>query len=150
MKINSIIRHVALLGIVAVAATSAMADEIKLNLTGSQEVPPVATMAAGSAVFTINKDMTVSGSVTTTGIVATMAHIHVGKLGVNGPVAIGLIKSGDNGWTVPPAAKLTEAQYQAYQGGDLYVNVHSAEHKGGEIRAQLPPPAAAMSRQPGY
>jgi hypothetical protein len=150
MKINSIIRHAAFLGIVAMAAASAMADEIKLKLAGSQEVPPVATMAAGSGAFTINKDMTVSGAVTTTGIVATMAHIHVGKSGVNGPVAIGLTKDGENGWVVPPAAKLTEAQYQAYLAGDLYVNVHSAEHKGGEIRAQLPPPKAAMSGQPSY
>jgi hypothetical protein len=150
MKINSKFRHAVLLGVFALAAASAMADEVRLNLTGSQEVPPVATMAAGSAVFTINKDMTVSGGVTTTGIVATMAHIHTGKAGVNGPVAVGLIKNGDNGWMVPPAAKLTEAQYQAYLAGDLYVNVHSAEHKGGEIRAQLSPPAKEMSTQPGY
>ena len=31
------------------------------------------------------------------------------------------------------------AQMQAFKAGNLYVNVHSAEHKGGEIRAQLTP-----------
>jgi hypothetical protein len=98
---------------------------------------------------TINKDMSVSGSVTTTGIAGTMAHIHVGKTGINGPVAVTLLK-GDNGWTVPPGAKLTEAQYQAYRAGDLYINVHSEAYKGGEIRGQLTPPPAAMSSQPGY
>jgi hypothetical protein len=30
-------------------------------------------------------------------------------------------------------------QYQSFKDGNLYVNVHSAEHKGGEIRTQLKP-----------
>jgi len=40
------------------------------------------------------------------------------------------------GWFLPDA-KLTDAQYQAYKAGGLYINVHSAENKGGEIRGQL-------------
>ena len=40
---------------------------------------------------------------------------------------------------MPAGAKLTEAQYKAYEAGDLYVNVHSAAHKGGEVRGQLKP-----------
>jgi hypothetical protein len=35
--------------------------------------------------------------------------------------------------------KLTDAQYKAFKAGDLYVNVHSAQHQGGEIRGQLKP-----------
>jgi hypothetical protein len=38
---------------------------------------------------------------------------------------------------VPAGAKLNSAQMDALKGGNLYVNVHSADHKGGEIRAQL-------------
>ena len=34
-------------------------------------------------------------------------------------------------------AKLTEAQYESYKAGKLYVNVHSARNPGGEIRGQL-------------
>ena len=60
----------------------------------------------------------------------------------NGPVTTTLSKSGDNGWMVPAGSKLSEAQYQACKTGELYVNVHSAEHQPGEIRGQLIPPAA--------
>ncbi|HZV53833.1 MAG TPA: CHRD domain-containing protein [Rhodocyclaceae bacterium] len=145
----------ALLGTLAAAALaavsiSALADEVKLKLAGDQEVPPVATAASGSGTLTINSDMTVAGSVTTTGVAGTMAHIHLGKAGANGPVAVPLTKSGDNTWAVPAGAKLTEAQYQAYRAGETYVNVHSAEHKGGEIRGQLNPPMAAPMSRPGY
>jgi len=32
---------------------------------------------------------------------------------------------------------MTEEQCKAYKAGNTYVNVHSAKHPGGEIRAQL-------------
>ena len=125
--------------IISLAASAGMvsADEIKLMLSGDMEVPAVKTAAKGSGTIMINSDMTVNGSVTTTGVMATMAHIHQGAAGTNGPVIIPLTKSGDYSWMVPANAKLTEAQYKAYKAGELYVNVHSAENKGGEIRAQL-------------
>ena len=125
--------------IISLAAYSdlAFADEIKLMLSGANEVPPIKTAANGSGTIKVNADMTVSGSVMTTGVAGTMAHIHQGAAGANGPVIIPLSKSGDNAWMVPANAKLTAVQYTAYKAGELYVNVHSAENKGGEIRAQL-------------
>jgi hypothetical protein len=65
-----------------------------------------------------------------------MGHIHEGAKGKNGPVIIKLTKDGDT-YKVPADAKLDAAQMKAYKAGDLYVNVHSAAHKSGEIRAQL-------------
>lgn len=112
---------------------------IKVTLSGNQEVPPVATSASGGGTIVIGADKSVSGSVTTTGIAAVAAHIHVGAAGKNGPVIVPLKKSGDNVWMVPEGSKLTDAQYASYKAGDLYVNVHSAAHKGGEIRGQLKP-----------
>ncbi|HTY04415.1 MAG TPA: CHRD domain-containing protein [Rhodocyclaceae bacterium] len=150
MKIQSMSRQAVLFVILAVAAAAAAADEVKLKLTGAQEVPPVATKAEGMADFMVNPDMTVTGKVTTTGVAGTMAHIHTGKAGTNGPVSIGLIRGAEGEWLVPPGAKLDAAQYSAYKAGDLYVNVHSAEHKGGEIRAQLPAPMAGTAHTPGY
>ena len=114
----------------------AFAGEVKL--TGANEVPPVDTAATGAGTITIADDGSVSGSITTTGIAGTMAHIHVAPTGKNGPVIIPLSKSGDT-WSVPSGAKLTDEQMKSYKAGDLYVNVHSDAHKGGEIRAQLTP-----------
>jgi CHRD domain len=110
-----------------------------LALSGAQEVPPVTTSGAGTGSIAVAPDGAVSGSVTTTGMSGTMAHIHMAPAGKNGPVIIPLTKSGDSTWTVPPGAKLTPEQLQSYQAGDLYVNVHTDANKGGEVRAQLKP-----------
>jgi hypothetical protein len=60
-------------------------------------------------------------------------------MGKNGPPIVSLEQSSDGVWSVPKDSKLTDAQYAAYKAGELYVNVHSAEHKGGEIRGQIKP-----------
>ena len=120
-------------------ATIGADKSIKVTLSGSQEVPPVTTSASGSGTITIGEDKSVSGSVTTTGVAVTAAHIHLGAAGKNGPVIIPLTKTSDNVWSVPAGAKLTDAQYDSYKAGDLYINVHSAANKGGEIRGQLKP-----------
>lgn len=120
-------------------ADMGMSGGTKVMLSGDKEVPAVSTAAAGSGSITIAADHSVSGSVTTSGIVGVAAHIHMAAMGQNGPVIVPLQKTGDNVWSVPPGAKLTDAQYAAFQAGGLYVNVHSAAHKGGEIRGQLTP-----------
>jgi hypothetical protein len=118
---------------------SARAEDVKVMLSGGQEVPPVSSSGAGTGAITVGEDKSVSGSVKTTGVNGTMAHIHNGAAGKNGPVIIPLTKDGDGTWTVPSGAKLTDAQYAAFKAGDLYVNVHSAQHQSGEIRGQLKP-----------
>ena len=122
-------------GLLAPAAI--FAADMKVRLSGDQEVPSVKTTASGTGTITVNDDKSVSGSVTTTGIKATAAHIHEAPAGKNGPVAIPLEKKSDNEFTVPAGAKLSDAQYKALKAGNLYVNVHSEAHKDGEIRAQL-------------
>jgi len=112
---------------------------VSVKLSGAEEVPPVSASGSGSGTIRVNTDGTVSGSVTTTGVEGTMAHIHQGAAGKNGPIIIPLEKKGNNEWMVPANAKLTDEQYKAYEAGDLYVNVHSDAHKGGEIRDQLKP-----------
>jgi hypothetical protein len=108
-------------------------------LSGSQEVPPVTTAATGFGTITIGADKSVSGSVNTSGIVGVAAHIHDGAAGKNGPVIVPMTKTSDNTWSFAAGAKLTDAQYENFKAGNLYVNVHSAAHKGGEIRGQLKP-----------
>ena len=58
---------------------------------------------------------------------------------MNGPVIIPLVGTSPGVWSVPAGAQLNAEQLGAYQAGKLYVNVHSALNKGGEIRAQLKP-----------
>jgi hypothetical protein len=120
-------------------APFALAKDIPVKLTGAQEVPAVSSAAAGTGTLSIGEDKSVKGSVTTTGIEGTAAHIHLGATGKNGPPIIALVKSGDNHWSVPANSQLTDEQYKSFKNGELYVNVHSAAHPGGEIRAQLQP-----------
>jgi hypothetical protein len=126
------------LSVLFFATGVALAADIKVTLSGDQEVPPVKTEASGSGTITINADKTVSGKIMTRGVAGVAAHIHDGEMGKNGPVSVPLAKDGD-GWTVPAGAKLTDAQYADFQKGGLYVNVHSAAHPDGEIRGQLKP-----------
>jgi hypothetical protein len=111
---------------------------VSVNLTGAEEVPPVSTQGSGSGSFRVGEDGSLSGSVTTKGVPGTMAHIHQGAKGQNGPVLVPLTKNGDT-YSVPPGRKLTDAQMKAFKAGQLYVNVHTAQNKGGEVRAQLQP-----------
>jgi hypothetical protein len=117
----------------------AAAAPVQVTLSGGQEVPAVTTSAKGTGTITVNSDKTVSGSVMTSGIQGTMAHIHEAAAGKNGPVIIPLQKKSAGEWVVPAGAKLTDAQYKAYEAGDLYYNVHSDAHKAGEIRGQIKP-----------
>lgn len=121
------------------SAGIAAAADAQLELSGTHEVPPIQTKAMGQGTVTVGADKSVSGGVTTSNLAGTMAHIHEAAAGKNGPVIIPLTKKGDNEWMVPDGAKLTDEQYKSYEAGNLYVNVHSAAHKGGEIRAQIKP-----------
>ena len=125
--------------ILLAGVTLAFAAAEMVMLSGNDEVPPVTTAATGSVTIQVNADKTVTGSVATTGMAGTAAHVHEGAVGKNGPVVITLSKSSDGIWAVPEGAKLTDAQYESYKAGNLYVNVHSAANKNGEIRAQLKP-----------
>jgi hypothetical protein len=109
------------------------------TLTGDDEIPVVKTNASGTGTIAVGDDKSVKGSVNTTGIKSTAAHIHVGAPGANGPVIIPLTRNGDNEWVVPTGAKLSDDQFESYKAGNLYVNVHSAANPGGEIRGQIKP-----------
>ena len=109
------------------------------KLAGDNEVPPVKTMATGLGNISVAADGTVTGKVSTKGVNGTMAHIHTGAPGQNGPPIITLVKGSDGEWMVPPGARLSTEQMKSYKAGNLYINVHSDTNKDGEIRAQLKP-----------
>lgn len=140
--ISALLAGAAIAALAGCAHVSSMHSRVTgggVPLTGAQEVPPVSTSAKGTSYIAVAADGAVAGNVKTTGLVATMAHIHMGPAGQNGPVIVTLTRAGDDGWNVPSGAQLTAAQLAAYKAGSLYVNVHSDAYKGGEIRAQLKP-----------
>lgn len=124
---------------IAISIGSARAEDIKVTLSGAEETPAVDTSASGNGKFTIAADKTITGGLKTSGIDGTAAHIHAGAPGAKGPPIITLVKGADGTWIVPADSKLTDDQYASLKTGDLYVNVHSADHKPGEIRGQLKP-----------
>jgi hypothetical protein len=120
------------------AQMGGMSNTQTLTLTGDNQVPPVVgSPMSGTATVTINPDRTVSVKVAVTGMTATASHIHEGAPGTNGPVIVPFTKTGDNTFASSDGAKLTESQYASYKAGNLYVNVHSAAHPIGEIRAPI-------------
>ncbi len=133
-----LLSRVAPLALLLLASANLYAEQpMSISLKGSSEVPPVTTAAMGTGRITVLPDHTVSGSIKTSGLLPTMAHIHEAAVGKNGPPIITLTKTANDSFAVPPDARLTDAQYTSYKAGRLYVNVHSAEHPTGEIRAQL-------------
>lgn len=136
-KSRSIIAMSAMVAGMLIGGTAIAGTQVVLS--GTQEAPAVKTTASGSGTITVGADKSVTGSVTTSGIVGTMAHIHQAAMGKNGPVVIPLQQTAPNVWSVPPGAHLNDAQAKSYEAGDMYVNVHSQNYPDGEIRGQLKP-----------
>ena len=135
---RTLLSRVAPLVLLLMASANLYAQQpLSISLKGSAEVPPVTTSAMGSGQITVLPDHTVSGSIKTSGLVPTMAHIHEAAAGKNGPPIITLTQTANDSFAVPSGARLTDAQYTSYTTGKLYVNVHSAQYPNGEIRAQL-------------
>jgi len=66
---------------------------------------------------------------------AIAAHIHIGRVGRAGPVAVALCGPCRNGQR--GTADLTPATLASLQAGRGYVNVHTPKNPGGEIRGQI-------------
>lgn len=136
-----------------------MQKTFRTHLAGDAEVPSVDTRAQGQATFKVSSDGT---SITYKLIAANienvlMAHIHMAPAGENGQVVV---------WLYPPAPppQLKEGRFEgvladgvitadnlmgplkeqslarlieAMKSGNTYVNVHTEQHRGGEIRGQI-------------
>jgi hypothetical protein len=128
---------------------------ITVNLTGSEEVPPVQTEATGIAEFTPMGMDSIAYSINATNIEgATAGHVHLGAKGENGPVVVTLFKYdtpmnqvSENGTITadklegPMAGKQISDLAAAGGNSTLYVNVHTEQNPNGEIRGQGGNPA---------
>jgi hypothetical protein len=110
--------------------------------SGAQEVPSNGSAASGRGFVSYDPvSRRIQGSITLTGMTATIAHIHMAPAGANGPVVAGLTETsaGSGVWAVPVNTQLNVAQAQALLTGGLYFNAHSTAFAGGEVRGQLVP-----------
>jgi hypothetical protein len=134
------------LGALLLAGT-ASAAEIKYHatLTGAQENPAVDTDATGEADFTFNdEDNSLTVKITYSGMEPNTGHIHKGACGQNGSTVSEPFDSiGELSSPIEFQYNLEEAEVTALVGGELYVNLHSEAHSGGEIRGQIVPDGQA-------
>ncbi|MFL6376835.1 MAG: CHRD domain-containing protein [Nitrososphaeraceae archaeon] len=126
------------------------------KMTGKEEVPPHDTKATGNAEFTLSSDgKTMSYKVDVMNIdKVTMAHIHQGKVGENGPPVVWLFNSSSNP-TGPMNGMLSQGKITSndlvgplkgkqmsdlvklINDGQAYANVHTEPNPKGEIRGQI-------------
>ena len=120
-------------------------------LNGSNEVPPRATTATGTATYVLTGN-TLTFNVVVNGLTgpATAAHIHVGSAAVAGgvivgyvhaPIASGVIASGTLDLTqtivVGNSSVTGDSLRVLLNNGNAYTNVHTATYGGGEVRGQI-------------
>jgi Flp pilus assembly protein TadG len=112
--------------------------ELTATLNGANEVPANTSTATGVVTGTYNKDTKSLGIVVTwTGFTATVGHIHKGAAGVSGGVQWGFPTPVTSPLTYTSTVAFTQPQEDSLLGGLYYVNIHSAQFGGGEIRGQL-------------
>lgn len=106
------------------------------TLNGSNEVPPNASTATGSATLTFdNTSKTFTLTNTFTGITLTAAHVHKGAVGISGPPVFHLTDLISPIQYTSPA--LTAEQEADLKANLYYINLHTEAYPDGEIRGQL-------------
>lgn len=127
------------------------------QLSGSNQVPAITSMASGSITATLDgNELTVEGSFQNlSSAVATEiaggAHLHTGMAGENGGVIfpLNITADGETAGTFEASENtftLSSGQVDTLMMRGIYVNIHSANYQGGELRAQLLPQADAYYR----
>jgi hypothetical protein len=116
---------------------------VRTTLTARQEVPrPKGNVRRARATFTATVTKSDSGTALVWRLThgrltgrALAAHIHTGRVGRAGPVAISLCgpcRTGMSGRATVNARTLA-----ALEAGRAYVNVHTRRNPGGEVRGQI-------------
>lgn len=124
------------------AQVSSLASARTILNTG-QEVPKPKEAPKGVGRFTVTAVKSGTSGVVTWRLTfsklsgrAVAAHIHTGRRGVSGPVALALCGPCRTGAT--GRATVNAATLAALESGRAYANVHTARNPAGEIRGQIP------------
>lgn len=120
------------------------------TLSGANEVPAVTTSASGTATLTQTSDSTLDFTITLDSIQnVTMAHLHKGAPGQDGPPVVDLFKGAFSGSGTLVSGTINASDLQgmtmsafvaAIRGDSIYVNVHTKGHPAGELRGQVMAP----------
>jgi alcohol dehydrogenase (cytochrome c) len=142
-------------GLSATPVFAVQGQKFTAKLTGQNEIPPKDTKATGSFEMELSADGTLSNYVLNVTNISdiTLAHIHEGEKGVNGPIIVTLYKSanptGTSNGTLsqgkvysklfegPFAGKYISDLMKLINDGKAYVNVYTKQNPQGEIRGQL-------------
>ncbi|MDE3054828.1 MAG: CHRD domain-containing protein [Gemmatimonadota bacterium] len=118
------------------------------QMTGAAETPSTNVTGTGTATLVLEGNR-LHYTLTVKGLSgpATMAHIHVGKVGVSGPPVFSFpVKHEAAGTLAEGSVDLAKEVSKGVSGdslkalladGGAYVNVHTKAHPGGEIRGQV-------------
>jgi hypothetical protein len=122
----------------AILPAQAAVIPLKAELKGGNEVPPNSAKGSGMVTMTYDsasKRLTWEGNLSGLSGAPTAAHFHgPAKSGKNASVQLAIPN---------PAAKfqgsalLTDKQAAALLDGQIYVNIHTVAHPGGELRGQV-------------
>src|SRR5829696_2672141 len=120
------------------ATLPAFGQTFVFDLSGSQEVPPVASTATGGCMIDLDQvNATATITCVHNVVNATVMHIHRGAAGVNGPIVFDL---GDPASPVTVTwSGMTPGDIADMLAGNLYINIHTAGRPSGEIRGQILP-----------
>jgi uncharacterized repeat protein (TIGR01451 family) len=112
-------------------------EEAAVQLSGTEEVPPVNTTGAGLVYFTYNRaTRELAYTLSVSGMSPTMAHIHRGAVGVSGPIAY-VFSATPFTTTLTGVFTLSASDEALLFSDGLYVNAHSTAYPSGEIRGQI-------------
>jgi len=126
---------------VSFSVAAAGAEEIKYraDLTGPAETPPTDSKGTGTLAATYDTaTKTLTWTVDYSGLTGPViaAHFHgPAPVGKPAPIEVPLKAPLDS--PMKGSATLTDAQAKDLMDGMMYFNIHTAEHKPGEIRGQL-------------
>lgn len=122
----------------------------RANLSGAFEAPAAKTMASGGVVFQMEGDsLFISGSFNGLSSAYAASHLHIAPAGSSGGVAFTLSPTVDANTTdgvflaSDNRFELTTEQKTSLMNREFYVNIHSANFAGGELRGQVTPPVTA-------
>ena len=144
-----------------VLSTQASAQTITLTTTlnGGEETPALNTGAVGTAEVNVdvaNRELVVTLTVFNIPTATRAGHIHAGPKGLAGPVIINFpsglaartgdfsmsFRLGERDLVARPAIGINtiDDAIQAIVNGNSYINIHTTQYPGGEIRGQLTVP----------